>query len=187
MDQGPKWYEKDPTWNERIERALAEGASVFRKNGLPIVCQRHDGALLEHEHADHPDYKFPVEVEYAGTKLDAFRDQNVRKEVRPAHYGGCKVEWDHDAGTAYCTTCGMALTAAEQVHILSYDMAEIDTQAYEPHDEALIYHDGAIAVTLYECCYTMWHRRDGAMLHGPSWSKDWRLTNASIEKIWGKE
>lgn len=185
MDQGPKWYEKDPSWNERIERALAEGGQVFRKNGLPIVCLRHDGALLEHEHADHPDYKFPVEVEHAGDKPDTFHDQCVRKDKRPAHYDGCKVEWDHERRVAFCTTCNVALSEAEQVHVLAYSLAEIEASTYEPHDEALIYHDGSIAVTLHECCYTMWHRRGGKMLHGPNWAKDWRLSDAAIKKIWG--
>jgi hypothetical protein len=33
-------------------------------NGLPVVVVRHDGVGLEHEHADHLTYKFPVVAEY---------------------------------------------------------------------------------------------------------------------------
>lgn len=32
-------------------------------NDLPIMAIRHDGLMLEHEHGDHPEYKFQVEVE----------------------------------------------------------------------------------------------------------------------------
>lgn len=177
MDQGP-------SWNERVERALAEGAPVFRKNGLPFVCQRADGALLEHEHADHPSYLFPVEVEYALEKPDTFRDQCVDRGIRPEHERH-EIEWTLDGSPkAFCKTCQRALSEAEVVHIQSYLIAEIECSQYEPHDEALIFRDDAIAVTLYECCYTVWRRKDGSILHGPTWSKDWRLTRAAIAKIW---
>ncbi len=176
----------DQTWEERVTEARAEGAAVFQKNGLPIRCMRgHDGALLEHEHADHPDYKFPVEVEFVGEKPDTFHDQSVRKDKRPAHYGSeCKIEWDHDSPYALCATCKVSLTEAEKVHIYSYSVAEIEASTYEPHDEALIYSDDSIAITLYECCYTMWHRRGGDYLHGPDWSKTWKLSANACKKIW---
>ncbi len=177
----------EQTWAERIAEAMAEGVPVFQKNNLPIVCQRgSDGALLEHEHADHPDYKYPVEVEFVGEKPDTFRDQSVRKDKRPAHYGSaCKINWDHENTKAFCKTCNVSLTQAEQVHILSYSVAEVEASTYEPHDEALIYSDGSIAVTLYECNYTMWHKRGGVYLHGPEWSKSWKLSAGACEKIWG--
>jgi hypothetical protein len=175
-------------WEERVAEAMANGAIVFQKNNLPIVCMRSDGALLEHEHADHPDYKFPVEVEFVGERPDTFHDQCARKDKRPVHYGGrCKVTWDHVKSIAFCEACRVVLTQAEQVHILSFSVAEVEASMYEPHDEALIYSDGSIAVTLHECCYTMWHRRGGAFLHGPDWSKKWKLTEGAREKIWGKE
>jgi len=186
MRAGASGAMKEVTWAERVAEARAEGGIVFQKNDLPIVCIRHDGAVLEHEHADHPDYKFPVEVEFVGEKPDTFHDQCVRKDKRPTHYGSeCKIEWDHERNHAFCATCEATLTAAEQVHILSYSVAEVEASTYEPHDEALIYSDASVAVTLHECCYTMWHRRDGVFLHGPEWSKTWGLTKEACEKIWG--
>jgi|SRR5271170_7462654 len=177
----------EQTWEQRVAEGIAKGAAVFQKNGLPIMCMRgHDGALLEHEHADHPDYKYPVKVEFVGEKPDTFRDQSVRKNERPVHYGKCKIDWDHEHAEAFCATCEVLLTQAEQVHILSYSLAEVEASTYEPHDEALIYSDGSIAITLYECCYTMWHRRGGNYLHGPDWSEKWKLSKEACEKIWGK-
>lgn len=46
--------------------AVAEqaGGARIAPNGLPIACVRADGTLLEHAHADHPTYVFPVTVEY---------------------------------------------------------------------------------------------------------------------------
>ncbi len=55
--------------------------------------------------------------------------------------------------------------------------------SYEPQDHALIYSDGSIALTMYECCYTLWHLRDGSYIGG--FSKDYRLTEESLEKIRG--
>ena len=35
----------------------------------------------------------------------------------------------------------------------------------------LIYTDGTIAVTLYDCCYAMWHLSTGWLMHGTLWTK----------------
>jgi hypothetical protein len=52
-----------------VAAARAEGGRDIRPNDLPVTCIRYDAngiLLLEHEHADHPDYRFPVEVEWVG-------------------------------------------------------------------------------------------------------------------------
>ena len=49
-----------------IEAAKAEGGVVSTPNGLPIGSIHANGNMYEHEHGDHPDYKFPVQVEYIG-------------------------------------------------------------------------------------------------------------------------
>ena len=180
-----RWFEKDSSWNARIEEALAAGAPVFRKNGLPIVCQRaFDGALLEHEHADHPDYMFPVEVEYAAEKPDCFVDAGLDRTQKPEH-DSHDLEWTGSA--ALCKTCGRALSVAEVVHLRAYAVAEVEQMTYEPHDEALIYHDRFVALTLHEHCYALYHRRGGGLLHGPTWAKDWKLSDAALKKIWPEE
>lgn len=33
---------------------------TYNRNNLKLTCSRCDGFFLEHEHADHPDYKFPI-------------------------------------------------------------------------------------------------------------------------------
>jgi len=53
---------------------------------------------------------------------------------------------------------------------------------------ALIYTDGCVAVTLYECCYATWivgtDRDAGRIEAGHMWKKtDWRLTQDSVDKI----
>jgi hypothetical protein len=56
---------------EEIERLKKAGNNkVIAPNDLPICTIRgYDGALLEHEHADHPTYLFPVMAEdYNGDK-----------------------------------------------------------------------------------------------------------------------
>ena len=112
------------TWEAAVARALAQGGVVVSPNGLPPRCIRGN-LLLENEHADHPDYKFPVDV--APT-------QN--------------------------------LEMGEETH-------------------ALIYTDGHIAVTMYECCYAVWDSR-GELLYGclSHWKEGaYKLSDASLAKI----
>jgi hypothetical protein len=49
------------------------GGREIRPNGLPIRCIKANGDMLECEHGDHPDYKFPVDVEYVGRIDDGLR------------------------------------------------------------------------------------------------------------------
>ncbi len=53
-------------WDCQLELARKKGGKVITPNNLPIKCIRMDGTMLEHEHADHPTYLFPVEVRYVG-------------------------------------------------------------------------------------------------------------------------
>lgn len=64
----PEMYVSHCSWNCSVEDAKRGGGVIHQPNGLPIQCIRHDGSLWEHEHADHSDYKFPVEIEYTGEK-----------------------------------------------------------------------------------------------------------------------
>ena len=115
------------TWEVIVAKAIAQGGIVISPNGLPVRCIRGN-LLLEDEHADHPDYKFPVDV--APT-------QNL--DVNPM---------------------------GEETH-------------------ALIYTDGYIAATIYECCYAVWDNR-GRLLYGclGHWKEGaYRLSDASLTKI----
>ncbi len=55
--------------------------------------------------------------------------------------------------------------------------------SYTSECHALIYTDGRIAITLYECNYTMWSLRDGSYLGGRYNDKSWQLDEASLVKI----
>jgi hypothetical protein len=118
-----------------IENAKKNGGKVMAPNNLPITCIRYDYTMMEHPEADHPDYKFPVKVEYCGKEIP------------------------------------------------------VDKYEYSREDHALIYTDGNIAVTIYECCFAMWtlngsKRDQGKCCGGHLWAKnDWKLTDESIEKI----
>lgn len=48
-----------------VELFKRAGAKVIAPNNLPITCFS-DHAIMEHEHADHPTYMFPVTFEYFG-------------------------------------------------------------------------------------------------------------------------
>lgn len=135
-------------WTCIVESAKAAGGTVHTPNGLPICSVKHDNSMWEHEHGDHPDYKFPVVIEYVGP-------------IGP-----------EDADD-YRNCCGEDAP----------DVAKVRDFKRETH--ALIYTDGSIAVTMYECCYSLWSLRDGSLLAEHLWYKTgkWRLSETSLVKI----
>lgn len=126
----PENYYTTCDWNCYVELAKREGGTIHQPNGLPIKCVKHDGSMWENPHGDHPNYIFPVEIEYIGDRAELS-------------------EWDADS-----------------------------------QEHALIYTDGFVALTLYECCYALWAVLNGRLIGGKLWSpKEWRLTEASRKKI----
>lgn len=63
-------------WGCQIECAKKDGGKIYTPNNLPIRCIMADGTMLEVADGDHPDYKFPVQVEYLG-------DDEETKEYSP--------------------------------------------------------------------------------------------------------
>ncbi len=53
-------------WDCHIGHAQSLGGKQHTPNNLPIRCITKDGLMLEVEGGDHPDYLFPIEIEYAG-------------------------------------------------------------------------------------------------------------------------
>jgi hypothetical protein len=122
------------SWECHIDLTKREGGKVHCPNGLPIRCITRDGLMIECEHGDHPDYKFPVVAQYVGSDPNKFKDEH------------------HDSST--------------ELH-------------------ALIYTDGVVALTIYECCYTLWSVSDGSVLREHLWYKkgEWRLNLLSLTQI----
>jgi len=54
------------SWNCHVFYAQSRGGNIHCPNNLPITCIMWDNRMLECEHGDHNDYKFPIEVEYKG-------------------------------------------------------------------------------------------------------------------------
>lgn len=145
-------------WPCQIELAKKNGGKVHTPNGLPIRCIRWDNLMTEIEGGDHPDYKFPVDVEYLGTKLF----ESPANEL--AMYGR---QLKDDEERRWCLG----------------------------EEHALLYTDGSIAVTFYECSYAMWHLEKGDLIGGRhhkegSFMKDgefhpgdWKLSEESRLKI----
>mgnify|MGYP003517555398 FL=1 len=112
------------TWAEDVAAEQASGAPIFAPNGLPITVLRHDGTTLEHEHADHPDYKFPVAVEYIGSP-----DRHM---------------W-HTAKGIAPMTADEAYADAHETHALIYTDGYVAVTMHE-HCYAMWYlHDGELA------------------------------------------
>lgn len=62
------------------------------------------------------------------------------------------------------------------------DLAALGVSQY-PQRHALIYTDGTVALTLYECCYTMWLVHNGEGIGGRYQPKHERLSEQSRAKI----
>lgn len=64
------------------------------------------------------------------------------------------------------------------------NVVDQDNSHFNHQTHALIYTDGFVALTIYECCYAVWSARRGDLIGGSLWNKkEWQLTKESIEKI----
>lgn len=135
------------TVQEMINECVAAGGKMFQPNGLRIRAFRADGNMYEHEHGDHPDYKFPVEALYIGTITSGDIDD-----------------------------CSMLMGIEKPT--------EAQARAYRNETHALIYSDGHVAVTLYECNYALWSVRSGDCLGGRYAAPgQFRLSDESLAQI----
>lgn len=48
---------------------------------------------------------------------------------------------------------------------------------------AVIYSDGCIILTMYECCYCLWALRDGHFVGGFGYNRHWRVKEESLVKV----
>jgi hypothetical protein len=108
----PEPYVNYCSWECQIDEAKELGGKLITPNNLPVVCIKANGDMLENEHADHPDYKFPIKIEWTNLSEDILNDPSEINEWHPEHH-------------------------------------------------AVIYCDGYVALTLYECCYSMWYLSSG--------------------------
>ena len=97
-----------------INAAKDCGGEEIRPNGLPITCIKANGDMLEHPDADHPDYKFPVDVEFCGT-------QAQKEEMFSLHSPGGEVIIDEKFMSMMC----------HQNHALIYSDGNIAITIYE--------------------------------------------------------
>lgn len=74
------------SWGCHVNEAKRQGGKVIAPNGLPIKCVKADGTMLEHEHADHPDYRFPVVIEYVGERDPGAYEEEYCPEVHALIY-----------------------------------------------------------------------------------------------------
>ena len=142
------WGHNYCDWDCHVDAARKNGYVEYLPNGLPIRCLNAQGLMLEHEHGDHPDYVFPVDVDFVGEIDDGDREEyrEIFDKVSPT---------------------------------------DENIRVYKGEDHALIYTDGSIAVTIYECCYYLWIVRDGTCRGAPEWMRlnEWKLSEQSRLRI----
>ena len=155
-------------WACRVEMNRREGCPEFTPNNLPIRCIRADGMMLEHEHGDHPDYIFPVSVEYIGPP-DETRYQLVDGEGNIEMMDDdCKYSTDNETHALLYTNGSIAVT-----------MYETCSAAWQLHEEKrFMFEDGEdkgveVVVSVAGTCL-------GGHLLTPG---EWKLTDESLNKI----
>lgn len=149
-------------WACRVEMNRREGCSEHTPNNLPIRCIRADGMMLEHEHGDHPDYIFPVEIEYVGPK-DEERYQLVDGEGNVEMMDeGWRYSTDHEEHALLFASGSVAVTIYETCSAMwSLRSSPKFKDGKKIEDEPA-----------------------GLCMGGHLWLKDeWKLTEESIEKI----
>jgi len=87
-------------WDCLVAAAKAAGGRVHTPNGLPIMCVKYDNLMLECEHGDHEDYKFPVTVEYIGPPTEDEQEHDewhavvyVNESIVVTIYECCYAMW----------------------------------------------------------------------------------------------
>lgn len=130
-----------------IEYCRSQGGKEYLPNGLPIKCITADGLMLEHEHGNHKDYKFPLKVEYIGP-----------------------VNWDE---------------ANEDLPIFGFEVNEKNYCKFKSESHALIYTDGSVALTMFECNYAQFSVRTGKMIGGSlgHWNDFGKFNSEKLYKL----
>jgi hypothetical protein len=149
-------------WVCRVEMNRREGCPEHTPNNLPIRCIRADGMMLEHEHGDHPDYLFPVEVEYVGPKDDA-RYQLVDGEGNVEMMDeGWKYSVDHEEHALLYTNGSVAITIYETCSAMWSLLSSHKFKEGKRIDD----------------------EPAGLCMGGHLWLKDeWKLTDESLQRI----
>ena len=70
-----------------------------------------------------------------------------------------------------------------QYHVAMHgrELTDEEFRDSEGQTHALVFLDGCVALTMYECCYALWRLDDGSLLHGSLWRADrWRLDVGTV-------
>jgi hypothetical protein len=110
-------------WDCYVAAAKELGGKTIAPNGLRICCVKADGTMMEHEHADHPLYKFPVEVEVTDARLlKSFEDDEARMfelAKQEAYVRATPFTWTESHAFIMTDGC-MAVTLYETCYTMWY-------------------------------------------------------------------
>lgn len=166
---------KNFNYCSRIECAIElnkrDGGIAYTPNGLPISCIRADCNMYEHEHGDHPNYIFPIEIEYVGPK----NDDRYKWIDGEGNVSDMEEEWryvtDHQTHALLYTNGSIAVTIYEtcsSAWMLNPFVQEFKDGVRLPKEEVEIEQAKAIGVCL------------GGNLLSPG---EWKITQESLIKI----
>lgn len=97
--------------------------------------------------------------------------------ARVVRYDGLRLECEHGDHATYLFPVDV---------VCSDPPEEVDGTTFHADEpgHALIYTDGNVALTVYECVFALWHvSRDGEWLSGGYLSSSYRLSVESVDKI----
>jgi hypothetical protein len=95
------------SWDCHVHEFLSgDDVQIICPNALPIRCLTVTGKAMEHEHADHKDYKFPVDIENTLRPLEPYESGHechavidVTNDLITTIYETRKHVWDRLTGT----------------------------------------------------------------------------------------
>ena len=158
----PEYYNYCDSRECWIELAKRAGGVAHTPNNLPIACIRADNTMLEHEHGDHPDYLFPVDVEYTGPK-----DESRYELCGPDN----QVEM-MDEGWRYMTD--------HETHSLVYANTSVAVTMYETCTAVWLLQDETRGMAGAKVIVG----KAGRCLGGHLWeANEWKISEESLAKI----
>lgn len=196
-----KPHENYCSWECIVEVARREGGQTIAPNGLPITCVNADGTMMEHEHADERDYKFPVVAAYTGPDLELPDwDPSCLPETHALLFRGerealtlyeCEYHlWSIDSGELLIKSVGGEWSLTEdslaQIRALPVVEASDEKVTFSIEGRAVVaevvYVTTSVVVTKTNQDYAIWSFNDGACVHG-SLRGTAMLTTLSVDQV----
>jgi hypothetical protein len=145
-----------------VEMTKMAGGVVYTPNNLPIRCFKANGLMLEHEHGDHPDYIFPIDIEYIA-KLDELDYEDYKQ-----------INGEDGTPDQVRESCGETHALLYSNHSIAVTMYETCSATWMLQEQKIFRDDGIEVVEIVS----------GGCIGGHMWKAgEWKISNKSLDDI----